>query len=154
MLLRIKVVLFSLVALLSVGFSQSLMNAFGIGSPASNFDAASMGTSPMSLLPSFQEGVSISNPVTWSQLHYTYLTGTYGGQQSEIQSGSLKNSRTYLQQIQLIIPIKKKYAFGLSIAPNTNRLYSIIGVENLVDDNIYGDSLTVRKSVSGYGGIA
>ena len=154
MLLRIKVVLFSLFALLSVGFSQSLMNAFGIGSPASNFDAASMGTSPMSLLPSFQEGVSISNPVTWSQLHYTYLTGTYGGQQSEIQSGSIKNGRTYLQQIQLIIPIKKKYAFGLSIAPNTNRLYSIIGVENLVDDGIYGDSLTVRKSVSGYGGIA
>ena len=139
---------------LSLSFSQSHENALGIGFPVQNHDAATAGVFPVNLLPTFQEGVSISNPSTWIQLNNTLLTGTFGGKQEEIQSGSLINQNTFLQQFQFIVPVKNKYAFGLSITPDVNRYYSLFDDDNSIPDSIFDDTLSVRKSVLGSGGVA
>ena len=86
--------IFSIFIGLSLSSSQSHENALGIGFPVQNYDAATAGIFPVNLLPTFQEGVSISNPSTWIQLNNTLLTGTFGGKQEEIQSGSLINQNT------------------------------------------------------------
>ena len=139
---------------LSLSSSQSHENALGIGFPVQNHDAATAGVFPVNLLPTFQEGVSISNPSTWIQLNNTLLTGTFGGKQEEIQSSSLINQNTFLQQFQFIVPVKNKYAFGLSITPNVNRYYLLFDDDISIPDSIFNDILSVRKSVLGSGGVA
>lgn len=53
--------------------AQNAMSAYGYGSYVESSDAASMSVSNK-LLPSFKENVSLTNPSTWHNLLFTYLS--------------------------------------------------------------------------------
>ena len=66
--------------------------------------------------------VSILNPSTWPNLKYTQLSMSYNASKIAIP---ILNEYSSLSSAYWIIPIRGKYAFGLSILPYTNQ--NIIG---------------------------
>ncbi len=141
------------VLLISFGMSQSILNTNGIGMIDLNQDAASNGTSSYGLLPSYREGISISNPVTWHHLPYTYLNFGYTATTSSISDPAVTNNMSGLGTFHFIVPIKKKYSFGLSVAPYLNRQYNLEGFETTYIDSVFDDTLSVKNTVLGFGGI-
>ena len=95
---------------------QTILNGFGIGYIQPRIDAASIGISSTGLLPAFQSGVSLNNPVTWHDLHFAYISTMYGGNQVNQSEDDIINGHSALTQFQFILPIKKKYIFGIGIS--------------------------------------
>lgn len=151
MWLRNKII-FSIL-ILSIGYNQSVMNSYGIGMLDLKQDVASNGSSSNGFLPSFRKGVAISNPVTWHLLPYSYLSFGYSGNISTIEEPSIQNYGSGLGSFNLIIPMKNKYAFGLSVMPYMNRHYILEGPGTIYSDPVFDDTLTVQQTVSGFGGI-
>ena len=54
-------------------FPQNALSGYGFGSSVDNSEAASLGVSN-ELLPSFKSKVSLSNPSTWHNLLFSYLS--------------------------------------------------------------------------------
>ena len=103
----IQIILF-----VSFSIAQGPANSFGIGNHQKCSSPSQGGIGSVGLVPSFQNSVSLSNPVTWSNLKFTHLSVSYNGLESEIVKNNTNNGFSNLQSAQLIIPIKQKYAFG------------------------------------------
>jgi len=122
---------------------QTILNGFGIGYIQPRIDAASIGISSTGLLPAFQSGVSLNNPVTWHDLHFAYISTMYGGNQVNQSEDDIINGHSALTQFQFILPIKKKYIFGIGISPYASQYYNLTGI----------DTLANAKTLEGSGGI-
>mgnify|MGYP007000253243 CR=1 len=68
----------------SISFSQGPNNGFGIGSEQEWNSSSQNGIASTGLVPSFKNSVSLSNPSTWINLSFTYLSIPYGDLQSEL----------------------------------------------------------------------
>ena len=79
MWLRKLIIFFSVTVL----YSQSIHNAYGLGLISFNHNAAAAAMSSRGIVPSFNQNISLSNPVTWNHLKYTYLSGNYNGDEFE-----------------------------------------------------------------------
>ena len=95
---------------ISAAFSQNSMSGYGYGSSVENTDASSSGVSNK-LLPSFKSNISLSNPSTWHNLLFTYLTTSVDVQSVALQSQSSTNFS--LSSMKLVIPWKQKMSFGV-----------------------------------------
>ena len=136
---------------ISICFSQGPTNGYGIGSPQQWSSASAGGSSSLGMTPSYRSHISLSNPTTWSNLKFTFLSIGYNGFESTIKNNS-KNGYSNLQSAQLIIPIKRKHALGIELHP-----YSYQNV-NLLDSLnseliIFGDSVSMAKEYKQAGGI-
>ena len=138
-----KTVIFIFFLSISVSSSQTVMNGFGIGVIQPRADAASFGIASTGLLPAFQSGISLNNPTTWLNLNFAYLSTMYGGNQVDQNNGTIINGNSALTQFQFILPIKKKYIFGIGISPYASQYFNLIGT----------DSLANAKTLEGSGGI-
>ncbi|GIT74647.1 MAG: hypothetical protein Ct9H300mP29_6410 [Candidatus Neomarinimicrobiota bacterium] len=69
---------------------QGPMNGYGIGNFQSWQSPSQGGMVSLGLTPSFQNGVSLSNPSTWQQLKYTHLSISYYGFGIELERNECK----------------------------------------------------------------
>ena len=112
--------LYFLCILFSVSYSQSLYNSYGLGLPKSSFFASENGLGSIGLVPSFTTKVSIGNPSTWRYLKHSFVNTTYESQSYRIQSSPSNSESSQFGGIQFLVPIRSKYAIGLSVKPVNN----------------------------------
>ena len=143
----IQVLLFT-----SFSVAQGPANSFGIGNHQKWSSPSQGGIGSVGLVPSFQNNVSLSNPVTWSNLKFTHLSISYNGLESEIVKNNTNNGFSNLQSAQLIIPVKQKYAFGIELHPYSYQ--QIILSDTVYNDVIaFEDTVSVQKKYEQSGGI-
>ena len=119
--------MFTIKVLLSVSItasicnSQGKMNAFGIGNYYHNQGAFSPIDASSELAPTFNKTVSLSNPSTWHNLKFTYLSLNYGGSENRITGTSKTIGYSGLSNAAWILPVKSKSSLGVSIAPYSDQ---------------------------------
>jgi len=127
----------------AIGISQTLMNSYGIGTVNQNSSTAALGNGSNSITPSFANGVSLSNAATWKNLDYTYLHIDYSGGQTIFGENNI-GQFSGLHRAQLIVPIKSKHAFGLSLYPYASKQADLMTPS---------DSMTVPIGNKSEGGV-
>ena len=133
-------------------FGQGPMNGYGIGNFQSWQSPSQGGMVSLGLTPSFQNGVSLSNPSTWQQLKYTHLSISYYGLASNLKEMNVKNGFSTLQSGQLIIPIKQSSALGIAIHPYTYQQVALL--DTIYPDMLaFGDTLDLMRGYYQAGGI-
>ncbi len=146
----IKNILFLL--FLSFGISQGRMNGFGIGHYNQNQGTSNAMDGIMDLTPSFIKNVSFSNPSTWHNLNFTYLSLSYGGNKSSFTNSSIFNGYSSLSNAIWIVPIKSKSSFGLSLSPYSDQRISLIDTDYF-PFYAFNDTLIIKKTFDRFGGI-
>ena len=104
------------------------------------------------LSPSVSKNVNFSNPSTWHNLKFTYLSLSYSADHTSIESESLTNAYSGLSNALWIIPIKSKYSVGFSIAPYTNQKVNIVGSDT-ISYVAFNDTFNISQSIKRSGGI-
>ena len=143
--------LLKLLLLASICFSQGPTNGYGIGSFQQWTSASAGGSSSLGLAPSYRSHISLSNPTTWSNLKFTFLSISYNGFESSIKNNS-KNGYSNLQSAQLIIPIKLKHALGIELHPYSFQKINLLDSLNS-ELIVFGDSVSMVKEYEQAGGI-
>jgi len=142
----IKLLLF----LTGIIYSQSIYNSHGLGIMKSSFHSSSDGLGSIGLVPSFSSKVSLDNPSTWRHLNYSYINSSYISQAYELKNSQSNSISSQFNGIQFLIPIRSKYALGLSVKPiNSHNTYLKTDTVRYqyFDDNI--DSFKEFKSGGG-----
>ncbi len=136
---------------ISVSFSQSIHNAYGLGEINLNHNASSLAMSSRGIIPSFAEGISLSNPVTWNNLKFAYLASNYSG--NEVSSELGVNGLTGFNSVQFAVPIGEKYAWGFGLKPVFNQQFLLNGysINEIVVNN---DTLSAQHFMDGSGGVS
>ena len=142
---------FRLIFFISLCLSQGPFNSFGIGDLQDWNSASAGGSSSLGLVSSYRQNISLSNPTTWPNLKYTFLSLSYSGFESALKNNS-KNGYSNLQSAQLIIPIKNKYAIGIELHPYSYQKIDMI--DSLGNDLIaFEDTLDLQKQFVQAGGV-
>ncbi len=146
MLLR-RLIILSLFTVLN---GQSIHNAFGLGLISFNHNAASTALASRGIIPSLNHNVSLSNPVTWNNFKYAYLSGNYNG--DEYSSDLGVNGLSGISSAQFTVPIGDKYAWGFGLKPLFTQQFLI--EDDQTETYVKGDTLLTKRSVDGSGGIS
>ena len=142
---------FKLIFFISLCLSQGPFNSYGIGDLQDWNSASAGGSSSLGLVSSYRQNISLSNPTTWPNLKYTFLSLSYSGFESALKNNS-KNGYSNLQSAQLIIPIKNKYAIGIELHPYSYQKIDMI--DSLGNDLIaFEDTLDLQKQFVQAGGV-
>ena len=142
---------FRLIFFISLCLSQGPFNSYGIGDLQDWNSASAGGSSSLGLVSSYRQNISLSNPTTWPNLKYTFLSLSYSGFESALKNNS-KNGYSNLQSAQLIIPIKNKYALGIELHPYSYQKIDMI--DSLGNDLIaFEDTLDLQKQFVQAGGV-
>ena len=140
-----------LIFFISLCLSQGPFNSYGIGDLQDWNSASAGGSSSLGLVSSYRQNISLSNPTTWPNLKYTFLSLSYSGFESALKNNS-KNGYSNLQSAQLIIPIKNKYAIGIELHPYSYQKIDMI--DSLGNDLIaFEDTLDLQKQFVQAGGV-
>ncbi len=133
-------------------FSQSIYHSYGVGLSQSTTHVSSYGLSVTGLVPSFRRGISLDNPATWPRLKSTFVNSSFRNLNIREATSNTLNQATGLSSTLFVIPIKEKYAFGLSLAPVTNQQIFLQEDSTLL---LFGpDSLVRQKSARAGGGVS
>ena len=142
---------FRLIFFISLCLSQGPFNSYGIGDLQDWNSASAGGSSSLGLVSSYRQNISLSNPTTWPNLKYTFLSLSYSGFESTLKNNS-NNGYSNLQSAQLIIPIKNKYALGIELHPYSYQKIDMI--DSLGNDLIaFEDTLDLQKQFVQAGGV-
>ncbi|MFQ6612001.1 MAG: hypothetical protein ACE5D2_02715 [Fidelibacterota bacterium] len=133
-------------------FGQSIFHSYGVGLPRPIAHVSTIGLGNIGLVPTFREGVSLDNPATWSNLKYTYLNGSFRNLNVTEQISNTLNQATGLSSALFVVPIKGKYAFGLSITPVTDQ--QVFLQEDSTIFQFGPDSVIHQKSARSGGGVS
>ena len=133
--------------------AQHVYSAYGVGDMLLSSNASVIGTGSVGLMPNFQRNISLSNPSTWINMPFAYVSINYGGLQIQDKLNNQENILSGLHQFQFIVPIKGKYAFGISFQPYSSQLYSLTSNNSEVK-YIKQDTLNFNTSLNGGGGIS
>ena len=140
-----------LIFYISVCLSQGPFNSYGIGVLQNWNSASAGGSSSLGLVSSYRQNISLTNPTTWPNLKYTFLSLSYNGFESTLKNSSI-NGYSNLQSAQLIIPIKYKYALGIELHPYSYQKIDMI--DTLSNDLIaFEDTLSLQKQFVQAGGV-
>ena len=82
--------------------AQGMMNGYGIGSLFENQGSISGSNGLSKLSCAFMDNVSISNPSTWQNLNYTYLSVSYSFDEALLKEPSSLNGYSSLSNISQI----------------------------------------------------
>ena len=142
-----------LIILSSFVYSQDVYSAYGIGELLLSHNASVIGAGSTGLMPNFQKNVSLSNPSTWTDMPFAYISINYGGLQIIDKINNRENILSGLHQFQFILPIKGKYAIGISFQPYSSQLYSLYS-NNTEIKYIEQDTINFNSYLNGGGGIS
>ena len=138
--------------LFSIICTQGLMNGYGVGSLFENQGSVSGSNGLSKLSSSFMDNVSISNPSTWQNLDYTYLSVSYSFDEALMKRNSSLNGYSNLSNISWIVPIKSKSSLGLSLAPYSDQRIDVLA-DSTINFIAFGDTLESIKKIERAGGI-
>ena len=113
----------TMILLTGMLFGQSTMNGYGYGMFSHNNDSSSLGSGSIGLLPTFQNNVSLSNPSTWHNMPFTFLSLSFEGQNNSFDDQSFSNSN--LSSAKFIIPAKQKLSIGITFSPFLSRQLTV-----------------------------
>lgn len=131
--------------------TQSVYHSLGLGLAPANTSTTALGISGSGLVGSYRAGLSLSNPSTWSRFNFATLAGSYSGLRVEQESTGIRNLKSNVDRFQFILPFGGKYGFGLGLRPYSDQQ---VLLKDVMDDLIFEtDTITVRKELSGSGGI-
>ena len=132
-------------------FSQSIYNAYGLGLSRTSFHSSVNGAGSVGLIPSFHPGVSMDNTATWPGLNFTYISGSYTNQAHAIKSSNINNQASRFNKFQFVIPIRERYALGLTVKPlnNNNSFFTT----DTIAFNFEGADILTSKEFRSGGGI-
>jgi len=135
----------------SFSSSQSVYNSYGLGLPKSTFYASEKGLGTIGLVPNFTNKVSIGNPSTWKYLKHSYINSTYESQTLKLNKSIISSEGSQFSGIQFLIPVRSKYAIGLSVKPvnNLNSSFKTDTVNYLMHD----ENLSVSREFKSGGGV-
>ena len=140
-----------LLCLLSLSLAQGPFNGYGIGALQNWTSPSEAGASSIGLVPSYRSGIALSNPTTWHNLRFTFLSISYNGFESSLENSS-KNGYSNLQSAQFIIPIKQKHALGIELHPYSYQKIDL--VDSLEQDfNAFNDTISIEKQFNQAGGV-
>lgn len=142
-----------LIILSSFVYSQDVYSAYGIGELLLSHNASVIGAGSTGLMPNFQKNVSLSNPSTWTDMPFAYISINYGGLQIIDKINNRENILSGLHQFQFILPIKGKYAIGISFQPYSSQLYSLYSNDTDIK-YIEQDTINFNSYLNGGGGIS
>ena len=139
------------IVFISLCLSQGPFNGYGIGDLQRWNSASASGSSSLGLVSSFTQNVGLSNPATWHNLKYTFLSLSYRGFESALKNNS-RNGYSNLQSAQLIIPIKNKYALGIELHPYS---YQKTDLVDSLENNLiaFKDTIGLQKQFVQAGGV-
>jgi hypothetical protein len=144
-LIKIYLFLFSLV------FSQSIYNSYGLGLSRTSFHSSVNGAGSIGLIPSFHPGVSMDNTATWPGLNFTYISGSYSNQSHGLKNTNIENKASRFNKLQFVIPIRERYALGLSVKPVNN--HNSFFITDTITINFDGRNISTLKEFRSGGGI-
>ena len=124
-MLQIRLV-FMIVALVSLGISQGRMNGIGVGHFNKYQGIHNALSGAVELAPSFQKNVSITNPSTWHNLKFAYLSISYSGNENVIRTPFIVNGYSSLSNALWVVPIKSNSSIGLSLSPYSDQRSTIV----------------------------
>lgn len=124
-MLQIRLV-FMIVALVSLGISQGRMNGIGVGHFNKYQGIHNALSGAVELAPSFQKNVSITNPSTWHNLKFAYLSISYSGNENVIRTPSIVNGYSSLSNALWVVPIKSNSSIGFSLSPYSDQRSTIV----------------------------
>jgi len=136
----------------SFSFSQGYMNAIGLGKFYSNQGVYNAMDGVNVLSPSILKDVNFSNPSTWHNLKFTYLSLSYSADQISFETLPLVNRYSGLSNALWIIPIKSRYSIGLSISPYINQKVALIEQDTTIF-TAFEDTLQISRSFKRSGGL-
>ena len=111
---------------LSLCFTQGRMNGLGIGHYSSYQGIWNAVDGMTELTPAFQKEVSLSNPSTWHNLKFAYLSISYSGNENLLNEPSVINGYSSLSKAIWVVPIKSNSSIGLSLSPYSDQRVSLI----------------------------
>ena len=123
-MLQIRLV-FIILTLVSSGISQGRMNGIGVGHFNKYQGIQNALSGAVELAPSFQKNVSLTNPSTWHNLKFAYLSISYSGNENVFRTPSTVNGYSSLSNALWVIPIKSNSSIGLSISPYSDQRLTI-----------------------------
>ncbi len=136
----------------SFTFGQGYMNAIGLGKFYSNQGVDNAMDGLNTLAPSILKNVNFSNPSTWHNLKFTYLSLSYSADQTSFGNFPLVNAYSGLSNALWVIPIKSKYSIGLSISPYINQKVSLVE-QDTVAYIAFEDTLQISRTFERSGGL-
>ena len=142
--------LYILLAFFSFVNTQSLYNSYGLGLPKFSSYSSVNGLGSIGLIPSFTNKVSLDNPSTWKHLNHSFVSTTYESQSFALSETMSKSESSQFGGIQFLVPVRSRYAVGLSVKPinNLNTYFKTDTVIYLLhDENI--NSSKIFKSGGG-----
>ena len=124
-MLQIRLV-FIIFTLVSSGISQGRMNGIGVGHFNKYQGVQNALSGAVELAPSFQNNVSLTNPSTWHNLKFAYLSISYGGNENVIRNPSTVNGYSSLSNALWVVPVKSYSSIGLSLSPYSDQRSTIV----------------------------
>ena len=124
-MLPIKLV-FIIATLVSLGISQGKMNGIGVGHFYKYQGIQNALSGAVELAPSFQKNVSLTNPSTWHNLKFAYLSISYSGNENVIRTPSTVNGYSSLSNALWVVPVKSYSSIGLSLSPYSDQRSTIV----------------------------
>ena len=112
--------------IISLGISQGRMNALGIGHYYHHQGIGNATGGVIDLFPSFKSNVSLTNPATWHNLKFTFLSLSYSGNENSFDNGSIANGYSSLSNAMWVIPIKSKSSFGINLSPYADQRITLV----------------------------
>ena len=140
-----------LLILITVAYSQSIYNSHGMGIMKSSFHSSSDGLGSIGLVPSFTSKVSLDNPSTWRHLNFSYINSSYISQAFELKNSQSNSISSQFNGIQFLIPIRGKYAIGLSVKPINS--HNTFFKTDTVSYQYFDDNIESFKEFKSGGGI-
>ena len=137
---------------ISFSFSQGNMNAIGLGKFYKNQGVYNAMDGVNTLASSILRNVNFSNPSTWHNLKFTYLSLSYSADHTSFENSSLVNTYSGLSNALWVIPMKSKYSIGLSISPYINQKVSLVE-KDTISFSAFEDTLNISRSFKRSGGL-
>ena len=146
-MLQIRMV-FVLGFLLSLGISQGRMNGIGVGHFNEYQGIKNAVSGAVELAPSFKKNVSLTNPSTWHNLKFAYLSISYSGNENVIRTPSTVNGYSSLSNALWVVPIKSNSSIGLSLSPYSDQRLTIVGDTSYFQafDSTFGYTRSFERS--------
>ena len=146
-MLQIRLV-FVIGVLLSLGISQGRMNGIGVGHFNEYQGIKNAVSGAVELAPSFQKNVSLTNPSTWHNLKFAYLSISYSGNENVIRTPSTVNGYSSLSNALWVVPIKSNSSIGLSLSPYSDQRLTIVGDTSYFQafDSTFGYTRSFERS--------
>ncbi len=135
-------------ALVSLGISQGRMNGIGVGHFNKYQGIQNALSGAVELAPSFQKNVSLTNPSTWHNLKFAYLSISYSGNENVIKTPSTVNGYSSLSNALWVVPIKSNSSIGLSLSPYSDQRLTIVGDSSYFQafDSTFGYTRSFERS--------